>query len=60
MLFVLAQVTYIAFFFTQVIKNGYERIAVFEDDVRFEAYFRTRLFNMLLEVEKALPEWDLM
>ncbi|XP_064616989.1 procollagen galactosyltransferase 1-like [Liolophura sinensis] len=43
-----------------VIKNGYNRIAVFEDDVRFEAYFRTRLFNMLLEVEKALPEWDLI
>ncbi|KAL5012579.1 hypothetical protein ScPMuIL_011130 [Solemya velum] len=43
-----------------MLDNNYERIIVFEDDVRFEPYFRRKFFNMMREVDTKVPDWDLL
>ena len=43
-----------------MIENGYQKVIVFEDDVRFEPYFKKKTKFMMIEVENAVPDWDLM
>lgn len=33
---------------------------IFEDDVRFEPYFKTKLKRMMADAERTVPNWDLM
>lgn len=40
--------------------RGLEKSVVFEDDVRFEAYFKVRLTRLMEELEWAQLDWDLM
>ncbi|GFO17746.1 glycosyltransferase 25 family member 1 [Plakobranchus ocellatus] len=44
----------------EMVDMNYEKIVVFEDDVRFEPYFRLKLANMMTEVEKLFEVWDLI
>lgn len=44
----------------QIVSRGLERSVVFEDDVRFEAAFPTRLRRLMEELEGAQRDWDLM
>ena len=44
----------------QIIKNGYNKVVVFEDDIRFEPYFRRRLGYIMEEVDYLRLDWDLM
>lgn len=44
----------------QIVSRGLERSVVFEDDVRFEAAFPTRLRRLMEELEEAQRDWDLM
>ena len=41
-------------------EKGYDQIAVFEDDLRFEPYFRTKLFRAMEELKEQEIEWDLV
>lgn len=41
-------------------KNGYKKAIVFEDDVRFSPYFKTKLTRLMSEVEQNVKDWDLM
>ena len=43
-----------------MVERNYERVAVFEDDLRFEPYFNTRLSRIMKEVDVDRIEWDLM
>ncbi|XP_025835147.1 glycosyltransferase 25 family member-like isoform X2 [Agrilus planipennis] len=40
-------------------EKGYEKVMVLEDDIRFEAYFRSRMERLMEEVED-IPGWDLI
>lgn len=42
-----------------VLKNGYEKVLVLEDDVRFEPFFRAKVGRMLDELT-ILQNWDLV
>ena len=44
----------------QVYEKRYSEVVVFEDDLRFEPYFRTKLRNIMEEVAIKVPDWDLM
>lgn len=44
----------------QIVSRGLERSVVFEDDVRFEAAFPSRLRRLMEELEGAQQDWDLM
>ena len=41
-------------------EKGYEKVVVFEDDIRFEPYFRRRLGYIMDEVRYLKVDWDLM
>lgn len=43
-----------------MVEKGYEKVAVFEDDLRFEPYFKTRLSRTMAEIEANNINWDLM
>lgn len=43
-----------------VIEKKHESIIVFEDDIRFEPYFREKVQQLRAEVEKLSLDWDLI
>jgi len=43
-----------------VIKKKYSKVIVFEDDVRFEPYFRSKMQRLLAELEAIKLNWDLI
>ncbi|KAL3870728.1 hypothetical protein ACJMK2_038772 [Sinanodonta woodiana] len=43
-----------------VVKNNYQKVVVFEDDIRFEPYFRTKLEALMVEAGTKVPDWDLI
>lgn len=47
-------------YFPQVVARGLGTAVVFEDDVRFEGYFKERLQRLMEELEWAKLDWDLM
>lgn len=48
------------FIWKDMIEKGYSEIIVFEDDLRYEPYFRTKLANIMHLVSQKQPDWDLM
>ncbi|CAL1530548.1 unnamed protein product [Lymnaea stagnalis] len=44
----------------EVVEKNYKKILIFEDDVRFEPYFRKKLFNLMYELEHTFDVWDLV
>lgn len=44
----------------QVVDRGLKKSLVFEDDLRFEIFFKRRLMNLMRDVEKEDLDWDLM
>ncbi|XP_046336302.1 inactive glycosyltransferase 25 family member 3-like [Haliotis rufescens] len=48
------------FIWVEMMEKGYERVLVFEDDVRFEAYFRKKFAYMLKEAQDYVPSWELI
>jgi len=45
---------------TKVLANRYEKVIVFEDDVRFRPFFHERLRYTMYEVASINLDWDLM
>jgi collagen beta-1,O-galactosyltransferase len=43
-----------------IIDKKYSKVVVFEDDVRFEPYFRSKMQRLLAELETLKLEWDLV
>lgn len=44
-----------------VVQHGYQKVVVFEDDIRFEPYFRIKVENLMTELKYAdIPQWDLI
>lgn len=43
-----------------VVEKNYAEVVVFEDDLRFEPYFRTKLNYIMRVVKEKVPDWDLM
>lgn len=46
--------------FLQIIKNKYEQVIVFEDDVRFEPSFTSSLNKVTESIKKVNLDWDLL
>lgn len=46
--------------FPQVVARGLQKSLVFEDDLRFEIFFKRRLMNLMRDVEREGLDWDLM
>ncbi|KAH9500757.1 Procollagen galactosyltransferase 1 [Bulinus truncatus] len=44
----------------EAVSKNYKKILIFEDDVRFEAYFRKKLANLMYELEQKFEVWDLL
>ncbi|NXW11901.1 GT251 galactosyltransferase, partial [Fregetta grallaria] len=44
----------------EIVGRGLEKSVVFEDDLRFEIFFKRRLMNLMQELEAAALTWDLM
>lgn len=44
----------------QVVDRGLRSVLVFEDDLRFEIFFKRRLMNLMRDVERERLDWDLM
>lgn len=44
----------------QVVDRGLQKSLVFEDDLRFEIFFKRRLMNLMRDVEREGLDWDLM
>lgn len=44
----------------QVVDRGLQKSLVFEDDLRFEIFFKRRLLNLMRDVEREGLDWDLM
>lgn len=45
---------------SQIVARGLEKSVVFEDDLRFEIFFKRRLMNLMHDLEAAGLTWDLM
>ncbi|KAF0304820.1 Glycosyltransferase 25 family member [Amphibalanus amphitrite] len=45
---------------SDMVAHGYERIIVFEDDLRFASYFHYRLERLMAEVDALNLDWDLI
>jgi len=43
-----------------VVTRGHNRVIVFEDDIRFELYFKIMLFNVMMDAKKSEIDWDLI
>lgn len=48
------------FIWEDVVKNGYKQAIVFEDDVRYRPYFKTKLTRLMDEVARTVKDWDLI
>ncbi|VDI31941.1 collagen beta-1,O-galactosyltransferase [Mytilus galloprovincialis] len=48
------------FIWKDIEAQGYENVIIFEDDVRFEPYFKTKLKRMMADAERTVPNWDLI
>lgn len=44
----------------QIVERGLEKSVVFEDDLRFEIFFKRRLMNLMYDLEEEGLDWDLM
>lgn len=44
----------------QVVDRRLQKSLVFEDDLRFEIFFKRRLMNLMQDVEREGLDWDLM
>nr|XP_060613147.1 probable inactive glycosyltransferase 25 family member 3 [Anolis sagrei ordinatus] len=44
----------------EIVEQGLERSIVLEDDVRFEAYFKERLWRLMDNLELVQMDWDLI
>lgn len=44
----------------QVVERGLEKSVVFEDDLRFEIFFKRRMMNLMFDLEEEGLDWDLM
>ncbi|XP_055957916.1 glycosyltransferase 25 family member [Patella vulgata] len=44
----------------EMVSKNYEKILIFEDDVRFEPFFDRKLAKLMKEVEEFVPNWDLI
>lgn len=44
----------------QVVERGLEKSMVFEDDLRFEIFFKRRMMNLMFDLEEEGLDWDLM
>lgn len=47
------------FIWVDIVRNGYEKVLLFEDDIRFEPYFREKVMHMRKEAD-SLVDWDLI
>uniref|UniRef100_A0A2P2I1M3 Glycosyltransferase 25 family member-like n=1 Tax=Hirondellea gigas TaxID=1518452 RepID=A0A2P2I1M3_9CRUS len=43
-----------------VVENGHDKVLLFEDDIRFEPFFREHVLNLLMHTESLDLEWDLI
>jgi collagen beta-1,O-galactosyltransferase len=43
-----------------VIASGYDKVLIFEDDIRFEPFFVAKLENLVEELEEKRGIWDLV
>uniref|UniRef100_I3LWE5 Glycosyl transferase family 25 domain-containing protein n=2 Tax=Marmotini TaxID=337730 RepID=I3LWE5_ICTTR len=44
----------------EVVDRGLQKSLVFEDDLRFEIFFKRRLMNLMRDVEREALDWDLI
>ncbi|XP_064416916.1 procollagen galactosyltransferase 1 [Latimeria chalumnae] len=44
----------------EIVERGLKKSLVFEDDLRFEVFFKRRLMNLMYEVEEEELDWDLI
>lgn len=44
----------------EMIQKGYQRVLLFEDDIRFEPYFRKKLAFLMSDLDRLFPDWDLV
>lgn len=44
----------------QIVERGLGKLVVFEDDLRFEIFFKRRLMNLMYDLEEEGLGWDLM
>lgn len=44
----------------QVVDQGFQKVLVLEDDVRFEPWFKRRLETIMGNADKTQLDWDLM
>uniref|UniRef100_A0A8C5VYZ7 procollagen galactosyltransferase n=1 Tax=Microcebus murinus TaxID=30608 RepID=A0A8C5VYZ7_MICMU len=44
----------------EVVDRGLQKALVFEDDLRFEIFFKRRLMNLMRDVEREGLDWDLI
>ncbi|XP_040583666.1 glycosyltransferase 25 family member [Lepeophtheirus salmonis] len=42
-----------------IVEKGYDRVIIFEDDIRFEPFFRSKLERLLEELDDLEDYWDL-
>uniref|UniRef100_A0A8C2V3S2 procollagen galactosyltransferase n=2 Tax=Chinchilla lanigera TaxID=34839 RepID=A0A8C2V3S2_CHILA len=45
---------------TEIAERGLQKSLVFEDDLRFEIFFKRRLMNLMQDVERERLDWDLI
>nr|KAG5699847.1 hypothetical protein BaRGS_034621 [Batillaria attramentaria] len=43
-----------------MVENNYGRVLLFEDDIRFEPYFRKKLGYLMSDLDRLFPDWDLV
>ncbi|XP_052789249.1 glycosyltransferase 25 family member-like isoform X2 [Mya arenaria] len=48
------------FIWKDMLEKGYKDVVVFEDDLRFEPYFRSKLNHIMKLVKHTVPDWDLI
>ncbi|XP_050389094.2 probable inactive glycosyltransferase 25 family member 3 isoform X2 [Patella vulgata] len=44
----------------EMVSKNHKRIIIFEDDVRFESFFKSKLAKLMKEAKEFVPNWDLM
>ncbi|ETE70994.1 Procollagen galactosyltransferase 1, partial [Ophiophagus hannah] len=44
----------------EVVERGLEKSVVFEDDLRFEIFFKRRMMNLMFDLEEEGLDWDLI
>ncbi|XP_053646558.1 glycosyltransferase 25 family member isoform X2 [Cherax quadricarinatus] len=47
------------FIWEDIVNNGYKKVLLFEDDIRFEPYFREKVKHMIRQADRLL-KWDLI